>query len=206
MAETGRWLWLPEVAASEASVVATASCWCWCWCWCWCSWDSSALRFRGAGRRTSRKGQDGAWASAAVRGLHRFGGDGGPSRAESAMVGGPAGSELLRSLVGRSSSGDSRRFVVDWSLARGASCRLDPVGGRSGADSRALGGPAGLNRPWSEAQPGRSCSGAWSRSHRRAILGVWSWTGAFPGVRAADSTRLGVGEVRIRGRWGAQPG
>ena len=100
MAEAGRWRSLPEVAASEASVVATASCWWWC-SW-WCSWDSSALRFRGAGRRTSRKGQDGAGRRLAVGVPIR--GRWGPSRGESAMVR-PSGPDLRNGLVAAGRSG-----------------------------------------------------------------------------------------------------
>ena len=187
MAEERRGLSSAEVTGSEASVVATASCW--CWCWCSCSWASLALRFRAKGRRIPGKGLGGAGRRLLVEGSWRLG---------LARSGGALGT-AARSCTDLPPAWCHNAVLIDvWHERVGTHVPA----GRAG--SRGLGCPAGVNRPRSRAQPGRSCSGCCWGDPRRRIIGVASWGLPPRRARNACSTQLGVRRVQIHGGWGAQ--
>ena len=69
-----------------------------------------------------------------------------PSRGESAVIGSPARSKLLRWRSAAGEAGRSRRSIVDRVVVEASSGRLDPAVGPESADSRGLGCP-GPRRP-----------------------------------------------------------
>ena len=90
------------------------------------------------------------------------------------MAGSPATSELLSRRSEAPVVADKERFIMDPEGAESPSGRFDPAGGQRRADSAGLGCPAGVNRSWPGAQPGRSCSVGGPRRPRSPIKRVSS--------------------------------